>query len=89
MRRTVADLHMGEMGVVSFLSGSEPTVRRMIDLGITQGAVVTVKKIAPFDGPFEIEVRGSRIGIRREQAAAIALCAEREGEGSDGGKGPV
>ena len=73
MKRTVADLHTGENGVVSFLTGDSMMMRRMIDLGIVEGAVVTVKKAVPFGGPLEIEVKGSRLGIRREQAKKIIL----------------
>ncbi|MGI6262066.1 MAG: FeoA family protein [Acutalibacteraceae bacterium] len=73
MSRTAADLRVGENGVVSFLKGEPAMVRRLIDLGITEGAVVVVKKAASFGGPLEIEVKGSRLGIRREQAKKIIL----------------
>ncbi|MDD6175956.1 MAG: FeoA family protein [Firmicutes bacterium] len=73
MRRTAAELRVGESGVVTFLTGEPSTVRRLIDLGITENAVIVVKKAAPFGGPLEIEVKGSRLGIRREQAKNIVL----------------
>ena len=73
MEHTAAKLRTGESGTVSALRGEKSFVRRLIDLGITEGATITVRKAAPFGGPLEIEVRGSRLGIRREQAEGILL----------------
>jgi len=73
MERTAADLKMGECGIVSALRGEPALLRRLIDLGITEGAPIVVRKAAPFGGPLEIEVRGSRLGIRREQARGILI----------------
>ena len=71
--KTAADLKIGETGVVAFIAGNEQTVRRLIELGLTAGASITVKKTAPLGDPIELEVRGSRLSIRREQAQKIAL----------------
>ena len=75
MDYTAAKLRVGEGGTVSSLRGEKSLVRRLIDLGITEGATITVRKAAPFGGPLEIEVRGSRLGIRREQAEGILLVS--------------
>lgn len=76
MGRTAADLKTGESGNISYLKGNSLELRRLIDLGITEGAVVTLRKAAPFGGPLELEVRGSRLGIRRETAEKIILREE-------------
>ena len=80
MTKTAADIRMGESGLIFQLKGDPKLLRRLIDLGITEGASITIKKAAPFGGPLEIEVRGSRIGIRREQAEGIVLRSESRGE---------
>lgn len=45
--------------------------RRLIDLGIMEGAVISLKKMLPFGGPYTIEASGQRIAIRRREAMQI------------------
>ena len=82
MAKSAGNLYPGEKGIVDRLAGKGALVQRLIDLGITEGTTVTLKKAAPFGGPLEIEVRGSRLGIRREQASNIILrtCKEEGGK---------
>ena len=56
---------------------SERCVKRLSDLGLTPGTQVTVVKSAPFNGPIEICVRGSRLAIGRGMASRILVDAER------------
>ena len=56
---------------------TELCVKRLTDLGLTPGTKVTVIKSAPFNGPLEISVRGSRLAIGRGMAGRILVDAER------------
>jgi Fe2+ transport system protein FeoA len=51
--------------------------KRLSDLGLTPGTKVTVIKSAPFHGPLEVSVRGSRLAIGRGMASRILVDAER------------
>ena len=52
-------------------------VKRLSDLGLTPGTKVTVVKSAPFNGPLEVCVRGSRLAIGRGMASRILVDVER------------
>ena len=56
---------------------TERCIKRLTDLGLTPGTEVTVVKSAPFNGPIEICVRGSRLAIGRGMASRILVDAER------------
>ncbi len=47
--------------------------RRIIDMGITPGALIIMKKVAPFGDPIEINVRGYELSIRRSEAKNIIV----------------
>lgn len=57
--------------------GIELCVKRLTDLGLTPGTEVTVVKSAPFKGPLEISVRGSRLAVGRRMASRIMVDAEK------------
>ncbi|MCW4015680.1 MAG: ferrous iron transport protein A [Candidatus Bathyarchaeota archaeon] len=56
---------------------NELCIKRLTDLGLTPGTKVTVIKSAPFNGPLEISVRGSRLAIGRGMASRILVDVER------------
>ncbi|MEN2975396.1 MAG: metal-dependent transcriptional regulator [Candidatus Caldarchaeales archaeon] len=60
---SVSFLREGESGKVSFIRGDHKILRRLLDMGITPGVILKVVRIAPFKGPVEVEVRGSRIAL--------------------------
>lgn len=51
--------------------------KRLEDMGLTPGTKVTVMKSAPFNGPFEVQVRGSRLAIGRGMAERIFVEVKR------------
>ena len=71
MERTVNDLKIGEKAIVTRLGCSGALRRRIIDMGITPGAVVIMRKAAPMGDPLEINVRGYELSIRRSEAKEI------------------
>ncbi len=72
--RTINDLKLGASGSVVKLHGEGPLKRRIMDMGITKGVDVRVKRVAPFGDPIELTVRGYQLSIRKEDAATIEIC---------------
>ena len=71
--KTVNDLAIGEQGIVTQLGCSGALRRRIIDMGITPGALIIMRKAAPMGDPIEINVRGYELSIRRSEAREILL----------------
>ena len=71
--KTINNLKIGESGVVKKLYGEGAVKRRIMDMGITKGATVTVIKVAPFGDPIELTVRGYELSIRKEEAEKIEV----------------
>lgn len=71
--RTLKDVKVGETVRVSKLIGEGAIKRRIMDMGITKGIEVTVRKVAPLGDPIEISVRDYELSIRKGEAENI-LC---------------
>lgn len=67
----LVDLKNGEEGVVIFLRGGRGLVRRLADMGLTRDTKITVNKSAPFRGPIEIQVRGTKLALGRGVASKV------------------
>ncbi|HIZ21088.1 MAG TPA: ferrous iron transport protein A [Firmicutes bacterium] len=80
MSRTVNDMKIGEQAVVEGLGCSGALRRRIIDMGITPGAVIIMRKAAPMGDPLEINVRGYELSIRRSEAKEITILSETGAE---------
>ena len=76
MKKTVNDLQIGEGGIVTALGCSGALRRRIIDMGITPGAHIILRKEAPMGDPIEINVRGYELSIRRSEAKEIEIEPE-------------
>lgn len=73
--RTLKEVKPSERVVVAKLTGEGPLKRRIMDLGITKGCPITVRKYAPLGDPMEITVRGYELSIRKSEAASIIVEA--------------
>jgi DtxR family Mn-dependent transcriptional regulator len=69
--KTLTSLKPGQIGVLAFIRGGRQGVKRLSDLGLTVGAQVTLLNSAPFGGPIEISVRGSKLAIGRGLANKV------------------
>ena len=78
--KTVNDMKIGEPPVVAGLGCAGALRRRIIDMGITPGAVVIMRKAAPMGDPLEINVRGYELSIRRSEAKEILVVPPKEKE---------
>lgn len=72
--RTLRDLRPGQSGRVGEVGGSGPLRTRLLELGLTPGVRVLVKKVAPFGDPIEISLRGYVLSLRKSQAQEITLA---------------
>ena len=64
---------MGETITVARLHGEGPVKRRMMDMGITKGVEIFVRKVAPLGDPMELNVRGYELSIRKGDAEMIEV----------------
>ena len=71
--KTLKDLKVGESAMVVRLHGQGAVRRRIMDMGITRGTVVKVRKVAPLGDPFELTVRGYELSIRKADAQMIEI----------------
>ena len=75
--KTLRDVKIGETVTVVKLHGEGAVKRRIMDMGITKGAFVYVRKVAPLGDPIEVTVRNYELSLRKEDAEMIEV--EREG----------
>lgn len=71
--RTLKDVPCGETVKVSKLVGAGPVKRRIMDMGITKGVDVYVRKVAPLGDPIEVTVRGYELSVRKADAEMIQI----------------
>lgn len=71
--KTVNELELGEIGVVSKIIGEENIKRRLLDLGLIEGTDIKAVLVSPSGDPRAFEFRGSLIAIREEDAENIKL----------------
>lgn len=72
----LSDLRPGARGRVLRVSGEGETSRRIADMGMTAGALIEVKRIAPMGDPMEVLVRGYHLSLRRAEAMRITVTVE-------------
>jgi ferrous iron transport protein A len=70
---TLNEVKVGETAKVVRLHGEGAVKRRIMDMGLTKGTAVTVRKIAPLGDPIELTVRGYELSIRKDEAATIEV----------------
>lgn len=70
---TLRDVSVGQTVKVTSLNGDGPVKRRIMDMGITKGVEVYVRKVAPLGDPVEITVRGYELSLRKADAEMIEV----------------
>ena len=71
--KTLKDVKLGENAVVKRLHGEGPVKRRIMDMGITKGVELHVRKVAPLGDPMELNVRGYELSVRKADAEMIEV----------------
>jgi ferrous iron transport protein A len=71
--KTLKDIKIGETATVVKLHGEGALKRRIMDMGITKGTEIFVRKVAPLGDPVELMVRGYELSLRKADAATIEV----------------
>ncbi len=67
------EIPVGQTVVVKKITGEGPVKRRIMDMGITKGIEIYVRKVAPLGDPIEITVRGYELSLRKADATMIEV----------------
>ena len=73
MSKTLKQVKCGETVTVQKLQGEGPVKRRIMDMGITKGTSIFVRKVAPLGDPVEVTVRGNELSLRKADADMILV----------------
>ena len=71
--KTLRDVPVGETARVVRIHGEGAVKRRIMDMGITRGVEIRVRKVAPLGDPIEITVRGYELSLRKADAESIEV----------------
>jgi len=71
--KPLSDLLPGRRACIVKVDGRGETTRRIVDMGVTAGAIVRVDRIAPLGDPMEVRIRGYQLSLRRSEASRISV----------------
>jgi ferrous iron transport protein A len=71
--KTLKEVRIGESAVIRKLHGEGALKRRIMDMGLTKGTEVYVRKVAPLGDPLELTVRGYELSVRKSDAELIEV----------------
>ena len=71
--KTLKEVKIGESAIIKRLHGEGALKRRIMDLGLTKGTEVYVRKVAPLGDPMELTVRGYELSVRKSDAENIEV----------------
>ena len=70
---TLGDAKVGSTVVVTKIEGDSANKRRIMDMGITKGSELYIRKVAPLGDPVEITVRGYELSVRKNDAQCVQV----------------
>ena len=71
--RTLKEVKIGQSAIIKKVHGEGAVKRRIMDMGLTKGTEVYVRKVAPLGDPLELTVRGYELSLRKEDAQWIEV----------------
>ena len=71
--KTLRDVKVGQTVTIKRLNGEGALKRRIMDMGLTKGTEVYVRKVAPLGDPMELTVRGYELSVRKSDAENIEV----------------
>ena len=74
---TLKDAKVGSTVVVSRIDGEGAYKRRIMDMGITKGCEIYIRKVAPLGDPVEITIRGYELSLRKQDAHCVQISEKR------------
>lgn len=75
---SLSEFSVGQKGVVANVLGTGAVKRRLLDMGITKGTEVVLRKMAPLGDPLEIRIRGYELTLRKQEAELVVVFVEEE-----------
>ena len=71
--KTLKEVKIGQSAVIKKLHGEGALKRRIMDMGLTKGTEIYVRKVAPLGDPIEVNVRGYELSLRKADAEMIEV----------------
>ena len=78
MLKKLDEFKVGETGQIKKVEGDGRLRRRLFDMGVTPGANVYLRKVAPLGDPLEITIRGYELTLRKSEAQLVLLEVKEE-----------
>ena len=78
MLKKLDQFKIGETGLIKKVEGEGRLRRRLFDMGVTPGATVYLRKVAPLGDPLEVTIRGYELTLRKSEAQLVVLEVEEE-----------
>ena len=73
MDKYLNEFKIGEQGKIKKIAAEGKIKRRLFDMGVTPGAIVVLKKVAPLGDPLEVSLRGYELTLRKDEADKVLL----------------
>ena len=73
MEKHLNEFAVGEKGVVKRIEGEGKIRRRLFDMGVTPGADILLRKLAPLGDPLEVNLRGYELSLRKSEAPCVVM----------------
>ena len=81
MTKLLSEFKVGEEGKIVLVTAEGRIRRRLFDMGVTAGATGLLRKKAPLGDPYEINIRGYELTLRKSEAACVVMEADEKGDG--------
>ena len=78
MLKRLDEFKIGETGLIKKVEGEGRLRRRLVDMGVTPGATVYLRKKAPLGDPLEVTIRGYELTLRKSEAQSVLLEVEED-----------
>lgn len=78
MEKKLNEFKIQEVGIIKNVEGEGKIRRRLLDMGVTPGAEVVMKKKAPLGDPIEVTLRGYELTLRKTEAELVTLIVTKE-----------
>lgn len=78
MEKKLNEFKIQEAGIIKNIEGEGKIRRRLLDMGVTPGAEVVLKKKAPLGDPIEVTLRGYELTLRKSEAELVTLIVTKE-----------
>lgn len=81
MTKLLSEFKVGEQGKIVLVTAEGRIRRRLFDMGVTAGATVLLRKKAPLGDPYEINIRGYELTLRKSEAACVVMEEDEKCDG--------